>query len=46
MDKIFYNNIEKNSKIKGREEELKKHYRKYLSKFWRDDKMESYKKNN
>ena len=43
-EKIFYNNIEKNSKIKEYEEELKKHYIKYLSEFWRDDKMESYQK--
>ena len=43
-DKIFYNNIEKNSKIKQYEEELKKHHIKYLSEFWREDKMESYKK--
>jgi len=43
-EKKFYNNKEKEEKIKEYDNELKKSYIKYLSEFWRDDKMESFKK--
>ena len=43
-EKTFYNNKEKDAQIKKYDEELKKHHIKYLSEFWRDDKMESFQK--
>ena len=42
QEKTFYNNKVKDAQIKKYDEELKKHHLKYLSEFWRDDKMESF----
>ena len=43
-DKTFYNNLDKKDKLKKYDDELKKSYIKYLSDFWRADKMESFTK--